>query len=560
MIPPLTNENITGKVLDHLGLVAATIDELGLTEKIDSRLPLAKNKGAKVFMGDRVKAMILNGLGFMNDRLYLFEKFLDNKPVDRLFGEGIVAEDFTDDALGRCLDAISEYGTTKFFTEISFEIGIEQNLIGNTLRGDTTTLLVHGEYSEESKSEEESTLVKEEAEVKEEVRPKNGHSKARRPDLKQMVLHLSTTGSSGFPIWMEAHSGNASDKKTLIEAAQRMKEFKDNLKIDRDFIFSGDSAFYSGAVKEGGDMKWLSRVPENIKEAQKILIKPDEELSWIDLGNGYQMNMFNSQYGGVEQRWALISSEQAYSREVKTLEKNIKKEKESLTKDYWHLSNQVFQCKKDAEKSALERKSPKYHQVCFEIEEVTKHKKKGRPKKGEKPSISGYEIKFTITKDEEKITFAQRKKGRFILATNELNKISLGDEDMLPRYKEQSSTESGFEFIKNNAFEVDSIFLKKPSRIAALMAVMCLCLMIYGFAQNKVRTALKDNKEFIPDQCDRPTQTPRMQWVYRLFHGIQVLTVKFQDCIQELVINLNPVLEGIVRLFGRRAKEIYGLV
>lgn len=153
MTPALTSENITGKVLDHLGLVASTIDELGLTEKIDSRLPLNMNKGVKISMGDRVKAMILNGLGFMDDRLYLFEKFLDNKPVDRLFRKNILAEDFNDDALGRCLDAISDYGTTKFFTEISFAIGVEQNLIGNTLRGDTTTLLVYGEYQEKQESE-----------------------------------------------------------------------------------------------------------------------------------------------------------------------------------------------------------------------------------------------------------------------------------------------------------------------------------------------------------------------------------------------------------------------
>lgn len=375
-----------------------------------------------------------------------------------------------------------------------------------------------------------------------------------------MVLHLATTGSSGFPIWMEAHSGNASDKKTLIEAAQRMKAFKNELKIDKEFIFSGDSAFYSGAVKEGGDMKWLSRVPENIKEAQKILTKPEEELSWIDLGSGYQMQMFQSQYGGVEQRWALINSEQAYSREVKTLEKNIQKENESLTKNCWHISNQMFQCRKDAEKTASEVKSPKYHNLTFEIKEVKKHQKKGRPKKGEEPSVFGYKIEFTVVKDDEKIALSKRRKGRFILATNQLDEKILRDEEMLPKYKEQSSTESGFEFIKNDAFEVDSIFLKKPSRITALMAVMCLCLMVYGFSQYKLRSALKESDEFIPDQRDRATQTPRMQWVYRLFQGVQILTITAQDYIQELVINLNPILERIVRVFGRGAERIYGLV
>ena len=46
-------------------------------------------------------AMILNGLGFIDDRLYMFPKFLENKPVARLFGADLHAADFNDDALGR---------------------------------------------------------------------------------------------------------------------------------------------------------------------------------------------------------------------------------------------------------------------------------------------------------------------------------------------------------------------------------------------------------------------------------------------------------------------------
>ena len=33
---------------------------------------------------------------------------------------------------------------------------------------------------------------------------------------------------------------------------------------------------------------------------------------------------------------------------------------------------------------------------------------------------------------------------------------------MLTQYKEQSCVESGFKFIKNDAFELDSFFLKTP--------------------------------------------------------------------------------------------------
>ncbi|NGX38680.1 MAG: hypothetical protein K1000chlam2_01857 [Chlamydiae bacterium] len=91
------------------------------------------------------------------------------------------------------------------------------------------------------------------------------------------------------------------------------------------------------------------------------------------------------------------------------------------------------------------------------------------------------------------------------------------------------------------------------------MSIMCLCLMVYGFAQHKIRKALDEKNETVPNQSNRETKSPRMQWIYRLFHGVQVLTIKTDTLSQELVINLNPLLKRIVDLFGPRAMEIYDL-
>ena len=48
-------------------------------------------------------AMILNGLGFSNRRLYLVSQFFATKPVEHLLGAGITAELLHDD----CLDGRS---------------------------------------------------------------------------------------------------------------------------------------------------------------------------------------------------------------------------------------------------------------------------------------------------------------------------------------------------------------------------------------------------------------------------------------------------------------------
>jgi hypothetical protein len=58
------------QVLDHLGLVAALFDELGIGEVID-RATRQDSEMRIVNAGHAVQAMVLNGLGFVNQQLYL---------------------------------------------------------------------------------------------------------------------------------------------------------------------------------------------------------------------------------------------------------------------------------------------------------------------------------------------------------------------------------------------------------------------------------------------------------------------------------------------------------
>ena len=60
-----------------------------------------------VSAGTSVVAMILNGLGFTNHRLYLTPQFFENKPVVRMLGEPIDAASLTDHTLGQTLDEIA---------------------------------------------------------------------------------------------------------------------------------------------------------------------------------------------------------------------------------------------------------------------------------------------------------------------------------------------------------------------------------------------------------------------------------------------------------------------
>src|SRR5665811_78018 len=230
----LEEEQFSTTHLGHLGLVADKIDSLNLVDLIDKRLPISEAHEAKVSHGERVAAMIMNGLGFIDSRLYLFPEFLSDKPLDRLFNRNVRAEWFNDDVTGRCLDEISAYGTTKLFTELSLTIGQARGLLGKSTHIDTTTLSLYGDFEQPELNETTNNNNI--------PWPKQGYAKSGRHDLKQMVLLLATTGASNFPLWMESHSGNSSDQTTMPAAAVKIKQICHEFAHAPDFIYVGDSA------------------------------------------------------------------------------------------------------------------------------------------------------------------------------------------------------------------------------------------------------------------------------------------------------------------------------
>lgn len=65
--------NLHVERLDHLGIVASTIKDLKLIELIDEKIKISSQE--KITTGEAVAGMILNGLGFTSEPLYLSPEF-----------------------------------------------------------------------------------------------------------------------------------------------------------------------------------------------------------------------------------------------------------------------------------------------------------------------------------------------------------------------------------------------------------------------------------------------------------------------------------------------------
>jgi transposase len=113
----ISGSNIYVENIDHLGLVAGIIDEIGIVEQINELL--GQHPQEKVSAGHAVKAMILNGLGFVSGALYMFPKYMTGKACEHLIGEGIKAEYLNDDKLGRVMDQLYLKGLNQIFTIVA---------------------------------------------------------------------------------------------------------------------------------------------------------------------------------------------------------------------------------------------------------------------------------------------------------------------------------------------------------------------------------------------------------------------------------------------------------
>jgi len=184
--------------LDHLGLVASLVDELGWVELTDELIE--PHCLEHVSAGQVVKAMILNALGFLSAPLYLFSEFFESQAVSHLLGTGVEAHYLNDDRLSRVLDKLYEVGTTAFLMKVGlqavnrFAIDIQQRHL------DATSLSGEGECDTAS---EAASAVPPELETVAEptpIRLCRGYSRDHRPDLKQFLMTQVCVADGSVPL------------------------------------------------------------------------------------------------------------------------------------------------------------------------------------------------------------------------------------------------------------------------------------------------------------------------------------------------------------------------
>lgn len=524
--------------IEHLGLVAGMIEELGITQLIDDLVPQDETQ-RQLSVGILVKAMVLNGLGFTQRRLYLSEKFFNNKPVELLLGEGVTSEMLNDDALGRALDKIYAYGTSELFSFIAEQAVRRLDLKPSACHDDVTSFHVDGDYPDS---------VLEDLDEASFVHLKRGYSRDHRPDLKQVALELIVENQASLPVALRVASGETNDKVILKESVSRHVDHLQNLDIK---VCVKDSAGYTQASLEQhqkANLHWIMRVPETLTAVKTLKAQADLS-SFSELTPGYNYLCLGNNYANVKQRWLLIHSDAASVRSEKALSKRLLTQADKEMTLLKRFAGRSFACREDAEAAfgVIEKELKLI--VIPEYQLVTQQHfdQPGRPKKEAVPDRLSYQLDLYPAMDIHSYAHALTRASLFIIATDIVDEAELSDAGVLIDYKNNSKVETGFRFLKDPMFLASTLFLKKVERIIALLMVMTLCLLIYAALQYRIRAVLVEQDLSLPDQKGKPTQHPTAKWCFELFLDVHLLTV----ANQQLTLNLIPELQSLLSALGQ---------
>jgi transposase len=475
-----------------------------------------------------------------------------------------------DDRLGRSLDRMFEgIGPTLIMAVVrhvirEFQVGLEE------LHNDSTTVSFYGAYDEAGQESEQRG------------RPTHaitwGHSKARRPDLKQLLYILTVTSDGNVPVYFSSESGNTVDDGTHIGTWNLLSE----LIGQADFLYVADcklasSENLSHIATRGG--RFVTVLPrgrsEDVAFRQRLRATPSV-LKWTLL---YALA---DDHGHVDDELFVCGDDHVHSEGYRLLwyrstrkaeqdktrrARSIQKATEALSDLRGRLQGPRTrfreQSKVEQELARLLADAEGSSWLAVEIEqqeeETFRQATRGRPSEQTK-YLRQTRSRFTLTwkLNLEAITEAEREDGVFPLLTNDR---TLTATQVLQAYKRQPLLEKRFSQFKTD-FAVAPVYLKNVSRIQGLLAAYFFALLIQTLLERELRQAMARAGEgslpLYPEA--RPCARPTTHRLIEVFSSIQRHEVRLGEGVAHvLVTKLTKTQRTIIRLLGLDPRT-YGLV
>ena len=541
----LLPENLTFSEVGHLPIVKDFAKKIRLVETLDAMV----DSQMELSPGITVLAMVLDTLSGRTP-LYRLEEFFQEKDTELILGHDVKPELFCDYNVGRVLDRLYDTGTQKIFSQIAQNAIRVFDVDPRRVHFDTTSVSVFGDYDF----------------IDPPLNITYGHSKDKRPDLKQFLISMLCVDRN-IPILGTTEDGNASDKTLNNELLGGISRHMARHGIEPGaFVYVADSALVTPKNlkrSKENDVKFLTRLPATYKECARAISDAVAADNWIDFGTLNQTPATNKRpaayYRGYETtveidgepyRAIVVHSSAHDKRRHKRIDRLLQQKRKELEATCKKINSGPFFCEPDAEAAAdkIRRAAANsYHRLQHEVRKEAKYPR-GRPAMGLPRTPSGYEyiLDAKIDVDDEAVSPLRLEAGCFVLICNLSSKEERNQwpaASLLELYKNQSGIEQNFGFLKDPVI-VNSIFLKKPSRIEVLGLILLIALLIWRLMERCMRRYLDETESSITGWKNRPTKRPTAFMMTTKFLSILVAKSGSQ---RQLVKPLRPVQKEYLR-------------
>jgi len=525
--------------------------QIGLTKTIDQMTYWDEHR-CTLSPGLRTAAMVTNALMDRMPLMYLPQFFAD-MDTQKLFGEGIQPEDLNDHSMGRALDKLSEAGPERVYARIAMRAMVQEQIQVDTIHADTTSMSVQGAYEADDEG----------------LNLTHGYSKDGRPDLKQFLYGLGVT-PDGVPVVAQVRDGNTADPTWNGDIVDMLRERVGTQDRETPLLYVADSKLVSKTNLDKlaeENLHFISRLPGTFNLDEELKARAWEQDQWCELGSTsekkgaaeYRAQSFYEELYGRTYRFIVLHSSNLDGRRERGINNQLDRSQKRLEEELDDLQKRSFACEADA-REVWEDFCSKHDHPCFGLqaevesfEHRLKRDKPGRPPKDWEPEYeTRWRIRPQLSRDAEAIYQRKSRASCFVLITNLTDEDEWTDRKVLVEYKNQSTVESQFRFLKKPKV-TGPIYLKNPGRVNALAYVFLMALLVYSVIQRRVRRALKQEGETILIVGKKTTSRPTGKKILDRFSHLGI--VRDEHGNREFPTNLK-VPRKVMRLMGVKP-EVY---
>ena len=421
----------------------------------------------EVSHGQAALALLLTRL-LQPKALYKVADWLTGTGVDLVLKHDGAA--FTDDTLGRMLDAVSDQ-TDAIWTDVLREVvSAYPQMAEAVIQYDLTSVYFEGEYTD-------SDLAR------------YGYSRDHRSDAKQVNLGVSTTGGSRLPVLYELLAGNTADNQTPMSHMQRLKKIMQQIGYPHQaVVLVGDRAMLNRPLVrtylQQNQLFLGPWTPPDIRTLMGTI--PHDEL--LDAPLSYRPQSHRdgdpAPYYGVIRDHDLVDGEG--ENEVRaTLRVLVLYSRNKARLDAGKRDDHLAKLQAGLRDIQSKLNQRRYKSRCYVEERV--HKLMSRYSAARSLldwALTGEDGQLTLTfaVNATALEEAQRLDGRYALVTNS----DLSADEMLTAFKRQSSVEGRFRVLKDDV-SIHPIHLRRDNRIQALVLLTMIALVVYSVLEWRLR-------------------------------------------------------------------------